>query len=110
VSRVTDPDDLSLPAGRYLSCAIDVQADNAGQTKALLMRNRIFAARAGVEPTVLSFGANSDLDERREVLLDRGLLAHGVGLANIYEDYRDTDWRPGSRCPTCPGGSGGRPR
>jgi poly(glycerol-phosphate) alpha-glucosyltransferase len=89
VSRV---DDLELPAGRYLSCAIDVHADNAGQTKALLMRNRIFAARTGIVPTVLSFGASNDMDERREVLHERGLLDHGVEMLNIFEHYRDTDW------------------
>ena len=85
-------DDLELPAGRYLSCAIDVHADNAGQTKALLMRNRIFAARTGIVPTVLSFGASNDMDERRAVLLERGLLDHGVEMLNIFEHYRDTDW------------------
>ncbi|MGA8211731.1 MAG: glycosyltransferase [Nocardioidaceae bacterium] len=85
-------DDLELPAGRYLSCAIDVHADNAGQTKALLMRNRIFAARTGVVPTVLSFGASNDMAERRSVLAERGLVDHGVELLNIFEHYQDTDW------------------
>jgi poly(glycerol-phosphate) alpha-glucosyltransferase len=89
VSAVDDPE---LPSGRYLSCAIDVQADNAGQTKALLMRNRIFAARTGIVPSVLSFGPNHDMDERRSVLLERGLLDGGVDLLNIFEHYRETDW------------------
>ena len=31
-----------LPTGRYLSCPIDLSPDAGGQTRAMLMRNRIF--------------------------------------------------------------------
>jgi poly(glycerol-phosphate) alpha-glucosyltransferase len=80
-----------LPQGRYLSCAFRVSLDAGGQTRAMLMRNRILAA-AGVRPDVLVLGAAPDHDARRAVLLERGLLADGVGLLNIYEHARDRHW------------------
>ena len=87
---VTVPD-AGLPEGRYLSCAFRVSLDAGGQTRALLMRNRILA-RAGVRPDVVVLGAAPDYDARREELLERGLLADGVGLLNIYEHFRDHGW------------------
>ena len=86
-----------LPQGRYLSCAFRVAPDAGGQTRALLMRNRILA-REGVRPDVLVLGAASDYEVRREILLERGLLSDGVGLLNIYEHFRDRGW--GDRPPT----------
>jgi poly(glycerol-phosphate) alpha-glucosyltransferase len=80
-----------LPEGRYLSCAFRVSLDAGGQTRALLMRNRILA-RAGARPDVLVLGAAPDYDERRAELLERGLLADGVGLLNIYEHFREHGW------------------
>jgi poly(glycerol-phosphate) alpha-glucosyltransferase len=49
-----------LPEGRYLSCAFAVSPDAGGQTRALLLRNRILAARGGVRPTLLTFNAAPD--------------------------------------------------
>jgi poly(glycerol-phosphate) alpha-glucosyltransferase len=80
-----------LPSGRYLTITIDVHPDYGGQTRALLMRNRIFA-KEGANADVLMVGATSDLDWRRETLRERGLLSDGLDLLNIYEHYRDTDW------------------
>ena len=87
----------SLPEGRYLSCAFAVDPDAGGQTRALLMRNRILEAEGGVRPTVLSFFAVADLAERRRLLLERGLLTEGIGLLNVYEHHRDHGW--GERAP-----------
>jgi poly(glycerol-phosphate) alpha-glucosyltransferase len=87
-----------MPDGRYLSCALAVTTDSGGQTRALLMRNRIFALEGGVRPDVLTFGAAPDYDERRETLLERGLLVEPIRLLNIYEHYRDRGW--GAREPT----------
>jgi poly(glycerol-phosphate) alpha-glucosyltransferase len=81
-----------MPQGRYLSCVVDVSPDAGGQTRAMLMRNRIFARAAGVRPTVLTFGPATDYAERREALLERGLLIPEISLLNIYEHYRDNDW------------------
>ena len=81
-----------LPEGRYLSCAFAVDPDAGGQTRALLMRNRILAAEGGVQPSVLSFFAVPDLAERRRLLRERGLLAEGIDLLNVYEHHREHGW------------------
>jgi poly(glycerol-phosphate) alpha-glucosyltransferase len=80
-----------MPAGRYLSITIDVHQDYGGQTRAMLMRNRILAAH-GADADVLTVGAAPDLDRRREILRERKLLSDDLDLLNIYEHYRDTDW------------------
>jgi poly(glycerol-phosphate) alpha-glucosyltransferase len=82
---------ITMPAGRYLSITIDVHPDYGGQTRALLMRNRIFAAH-GANADVLSVSEAPDMDWRRETLRERGLLSDDIDLLNIYEHYRDTDW------------------
>jgi poly(glycerol-phosphate) alpha-glucosyltransferase len=81
-----------LPQGRYLSCTFGVSPDASGQTRALLMRNRFLASEGGVRPTVLALGGAPDYDERRRVLLERGLLSHHVGLLNLYDHYREHGW------------------
>jgi len=82
----------AMPQGRYLSCALSVPTDSGGQTRALLMRNRIFALEGGVRPDVLTFGAAADYDKRRQTLLERGLLTEQIELLNIYEHYRERGW------------------
>ena len=83
--------DAALPEGRYLSCALRVSFDAGGQTRALLMRNRILA-RAGVRPDLIVLGAAPDHEQRRQELLERGLLVDGIGMLNIYEHYREHGW------------------
>jgi poly(glycerol-phosphate) alpha-glucosyltransferase len=83
---------IELPQGRYLSCAFGVSPDAMGQTRALLMRNRFLASEGGVRPTVLAFNDAPDYDERRQVLLERGLLSEHVSLVNIYDHYREHGW------------------
>ena len=87
-----------MPPGRYLSCALRVTTDSGGQTRALLLRNRILALEGGVRPDVLTLGAAPDYADRRQVLLEQGLLVDGVGLLNIYEHYRERGW--GEQAPT----------
>jgi poly(glycerol-phosphate) alpha-glucosyltransferase len=86
-----------LPKGRYLSCAFRVAPDAGGQTRALLLRNRFFA-EAGARPEIVTFGAAPDLAEREAELRERGLLADGVRMLNIYEHFRAHGW--GDRPPT----------
>ena len=81
-----------LPQGRYLSCAFAVPAHAGGQTRALLMRNRILAREGGVRPEVLTLGAVPDNSRRRESLLEQGLLLEEIPLLNIYEHYREHGW------------------
>jgi poly(glycerol-phosphate) alpha-glucosyltransferase len=83
---------IELPAGRYLSCAFGVSPDAAGQTRALLMRNRFLASEGGVRPDVLSLGPTEDHEERRRILLERGLLSEDLGYRNVYEHYREHGW------------------
>lgn len=83
---------IELPQGRYLSCTFGVSPDAAGQTRALLMRNRFLASEGDVRPTVLALGGAPDYDERRRVLLERGLLSEHVGLLNLYDHYREHGW------------------
>ena len=47
---------------------------------------------AGANADVLMVGATNDLDWRREMLRERGLMTDDLHLLNIYEHYRDTDW------------------
>ena len=70
-----------------------------------------------MRPTVLAFGAAPDYDERRRVLLERGLLSEHVSLLNIYDHYREHGWgddgaggraRGPERPPRGRGGAAGR--
>jgi poly(glycerol-phosphate) alpha-glucosyltransferase len=81
-----------LPQGRYLSLAFRVSAEAGGQTKALLLRNRIFATEGGVRPDVLTFGPATDYPRQREKLRDQGQLVEGMRLLNVYEHFRENGW------------------
>jgi poly(glycerol-phosphate) alpha-glucosyltransferase len=81
-----------LPQGRYLSCAFGIPPDAGGQTRALLLRNRILAREGGVRPELLTLGPAHDHRERCERLRERGLLPGDMPLLNIYEHYRDHGW------------------
>lgn len=81
----------SLPGGRYLSMTIDVHPSYGGQTRAMLMRNRILATE-GAQCDVLTVAGHHDMDWRRDTLREQGLLTPEIGLLNIFEHYRDTDW------------------
>lgn len=88
-----------LPPGRYVTCGLDANPDAGGQLRALLMRNRILVREAGISPDVLTFRPDRMLAERREVLLERGMLVPEISLHNIYEHYRLNAW-------DLPGGTG----
>lgn len=99
-SQVSAP---QLPPGRYLTCTLDANPDAGGQLRALLMRNRILVREAGIRPDVLTFRPDRQHAERRQVLLERGMLLPEVSLLNIYEHYRLHAW-------DLPGGTGRRLR
>jgi poly(glycerol-phosphate) alpha-glucosyltransferase len=88
-----------LPTGRYLNCPIDLSPDAGGQTRAMLMRNRIFVTEGGIAPVVATFNARTDIDERRRVLLERGMLLPEISTPNIYEHYRTHGWEEESARP-----------
>ena len=58
------------------------------------MRNRIFARAGGLHPTMLTFAAANDYPDRRDLLIERGLLLlPEISLLNIYDHYRSTAGR-----------------
>src|SRR5215203_4488721 len=82
-----------LPRGRYLSCAFQVGANMGGQTRAMLMRNRILARDGGARPDILTFGASPGFAATRAELLEQGLLTDELRMLNLYEHYREHGWR-----------------
>jgi poly(glycerol-phosphate) alpha-glucosyltransferase len=81
-----------LPEGRYLTCNVRVDPNAGGETRAALMRNRIFARAGGIHPTMLTFAAANNYPDRRNLLLERGLLLPEISLLNIYDHYRLHGW------------------
>jgi poly(glycerol-phosphate) alpha-glucosyltransferase len=96
-----------LPSGRYLNCPIDLSPDAGGQTRAMLMRNRIFVTEGGIAPVVATFNARTDIDERRRVLLERGMLLPEISTPNIYEHYRTHGWEEETAAPKAGAEAGG---
>jgi poly(glycerol-phosphate) alpha-glucosyltransferase len=78
-----------MPEGKYFSLSQMVRATSGGQTRALLMRNRLLAQRAGIEPTIVTFDAWSRYAQTRADLLEQGQLVDPMRLLNIYEWYRE---------------------
>lgn len=99
MGRLPDVPASALPSGRYISAPIDLSPDAGGQTRAILLRNRILVQEAGIAPTILTFNAVTDLDQRRQIMLERGLLLPEISTLNLYRHYRQSGWededRPG---------------
>ena len=81
-----------LPHGRYLTVAYQVHPEAGGQTRAMLMRNRILAQQGGVRPEVLAIGPVPDSDARRAALLEQGALIEEIATRNLYDHYREHGW------------------
>ena len=84
--------DVELPPGRYLTCAYQVHPEAGGQTRAMLMRNRILALEGGVRPEVLTLGPAPDAGARRAALLEQGALIEQIATRNLYDHYRERGW------------------
>lgn len=80
-----------LPPGRYVTCTWEVKPDAGGQTRAMLMRNRMIH-QAGSMPTILSFVPVPNLEQRRSTLFDQRQLLPGTRLESIYDYYRERGW------------------
>lgn len=78
-----------MPEGQYFSLSDIIHAGTGGQTRALLMRNRLLAQRAGIEPTLLTFDSRSDYPNTRELLREQGQLVDRMQLLNIFEWHRE---------------------
>jgi poly(glycerol-phosphate) alpha-glucosyltransferase len=82
----------SLPPGHYVTAPIDLPLDSGGQTRALLMRNRILVQDAGVRASVFTFAAYPDLAGHVAELCRRGLLIPEIAVENIYDHLREHGW------------------
>jgi glycosyltransferase involved in cell wall biosynthesis len=83
--------EIPLPEGQYFSLSGAITTGAGGQTRALLVRNRLLAERSGIEPTLLTFDERPFYPRTREELRRIGQLVDPMRLLNIYEWYRDTD-------------------
>lgn len=80
---------IDMPEGTYLSVAGQIHPDTGGQTRALLLRNRLLARYTDVEPLLLSFDDTPHYPRIREVLREQGQLVGSMRLLNAFEWYRD---------------------
>ncbi len=78
-----------MPEGVYFSLSGMIRAGTGGQTRALLMRNRLLAQRAGIESTILTFDPMPSYADTRASLREQGLLVDPMRLLNIFEWYRE---------------------
>ena len=83
--------EIEMPAGQYFSLSGMITAHRWRQTRALLMRNRLLAQRAGIEPILLTFDARPHYPQTRAGLREQGQLVDPMRLLNIFEWYRDND-------------------
>lgn len=88
MARVSEtPLTAGLPVRRQLAITWGIPDRYGGMTAALLHRSRLFA-RAGATAGVVTFETRPDYAAVRAALEERGELAGGVVLRNIYEDCR----------------------
>jgi poly(glycerol-phosphate) alpha-glucosyltransferase len=81
--------EIEMPEGRYLSLSGMIRAGTGGQTRALLMRNRILTRYAGIPTTLTTFDSAPVYDGVRAALEEHGQLVPGMELLNIYEWFRN---------------------
>ena len=80
--------EIEMPEGLYFSLSGVVRPGTGGQTRALLMRNRLLTQKAGVETTLLTFDSPPVYPDVRAGLEEQGQLVPGMRLLNIFEWYR----------------------
>ncbi len=70
-ARLVQMPEIRMPEGQYFSLSGMIRANTGGQTRALLMRNRLLAQRAGIEPTILTFDAFRAIADTRAACASR---------------------------------------
>jgi len=80
---------VRLPTGRHFAVTWGIPDSYGGMTTALLQRSRAFARLAGSPVDVLTFDARPDYEDVRARLRERGELAEGVRLLNLYDWLRE---------------------
>ncbi|GAA1784838.1 hypothetical protein GCM10009748_18670 [Agromyces lapidis] len=77
-----------MPRGRHFAVTWSIPDDYGGMTAALLARSSSFARLAGVGVQVLTFDVCPDTPALEARLRERGVLADGVAIVNLYEWLR----------------------
>lgn len=77
---------LRLPEGSLVALTWSIPHQFGGLTKSLLQRSSQLATASGREVVVITLAAQSNLDEERVSLRERGLMVEGVSLLNLWED------------------------
>lgn len=85
-----------MPRGRHFAVTWAIPDDYGGMTGALLARSASFARLGGVGVSVLTFDARPDTPQLEQRLRDRGAIADGVEIVNLYEWLRSNPL-PGGR-------------
>ena len=79
---------VRLPEGRHFALTWSIPDSFGGMTDAMLRRCGAFARVAGVEVDVLTFDARPDTPDVERMLRERGVLAAGVRITNLYDWLR----------------------
>ncbi|SDT30359.1 poly(glycerol-phosphate) alpha-glucosyltransferase [Friedmanniella luteola] len=80
--------DVELPAGRHVFAMNEIRSGSGGLIRAVLLRNRLFAERAGVQPTLLVLRPYPDYAERRAALVEEGLLPASTPVLSVFDHLR----------------------
>ena len=80
--------DVELPGGRYVFAMNEIRSGSGGLIRAVLLRNRLFAERAGVQPTLLVMRPYPDYAERKAALVQEGLLAESTPVLSVFDHLR----------------------
>ena len=78
-----------MPTGVYLTLTDSVREHAGGQTRAMIMRNRLITRHTGTPTTVLTVESKPVYPAVRASLEEQGQLIDGMRLLNVYEWYRD---------------------
>jgi len=88
---MTAMSEVAMPDGEYFSLSGMIRAGTGGQTRALLMRNRLLTQHGGVPTTLLTFDSAPVYPEVRAKLSAMGQLVDGMRMVNFYEFFRIED-------------------
>jgi len=82
---------IEMPDGLYLSITGQIHPNLGGQTRALLLRNRLLAEHTNVDPVLLSLDNSPHYPRIRQVLREQHELVGSMRVLNAFEWYRDND-------------------
>ena len=80
--------DVELPGGRHVFAMNEIRSGSGGLIRAVLLRNRLFAERAGVQPTLLVLRPYPDYPERKARLVEEGLLSETTPVLSVFDHLR----------------------